>query len=117
MLEAKLTAATGRREDIAPTVSRAVDNLARLIDIYQTATTIKKRQIVGSIFPEKLIFEGQYFRTAKLNQAVQLIYTLDTAFREKENGTSDLKIDLSHLVIPLGLEPRTPTLKVSCSTS
>ena len=116
-LEARLTAATEQKEDIAPTLSKAVDNLSHLDEIYQTATTIKKRQIVGSIFPEKLTFDGENFRTARLNQAVQLIYSLDEAFRQKENGTSDTLIDLSHLVRPLGLEPRTHTLKVYCSTN
>jgi site-specific DNA recombinase len=83
----------------------------------QTAKTIKKRQIVGSIFPEKPTFDGENFRTARLNQAVQLIYSMNEAFKEKGNGTSDIFIDLSHLVIPLGLEPRTHTLKVYCSTN
>ena len=117
ILEVRLTAASNNQEDITPTLSKAVDNLAHLDEIYHTATTIKKCQIIGSIFPEKLTFEGQSFRTARLNEAVRLIYSLDTAFRQKENGTSDILVDLSHQVIPLGLEPRTHTLKVYCSTN
>lgn len=38
-----------------------------------------------------------------MNEAVGLIYRPDVAFRKKENGTSDIFIDLSHQVIPLGL--------------
>lgn len=106
--EAKLTEAAAGREDITPTLSKAVDNLSHLDETYQTATTIKKRQIVGSIFPEKLTFEGEIFRTIRLNEAVKLIYTLDVAFRETKNGTSGLETNLSHLMNPLGLEPRTP---------
>jgi site-specific DNA recombinase len=117
VLEARLTAATEEREDIAPTLNKAVDNLAHLDEIYETASTVKKRQIVGSIFPEKLIFEGENFRTTRLNEAVRLIYTLDAAFRENKNGTSIDFSNLSHEVIPLGLEPRTHTLKVYCSTN
>jgi site-specific DNA recombinase len=64
-----------------------------------------------------LIFDGENFRTTRVNEAVGLIYKLDEAFRQKENGTSDIFIDLSHQVIPLGLEPRTHTLKVYCSTN
>ena len=117
ILEARLTNTTDEKEDIAPTLNKAVDNLSHLDEIYQTSNTIKKRQIVGSIFPEKLTFEGEIFRTARLNEAVKLIYSLDEAFRQKENGTSDAFIDLSHPVIPLGLEPRAHTLKVYCSTN
>ena len=102
---------------MTPTLSKAVDNLAHLDAIYETATTIKKGQIIGSIFPEKLTFEGHNFRTVRLNQAVQLICSLDAAFRAKENGTSGSETNLSHPVIPLGLEPRAHTLKVYCSTN
>ena len=52
-----------------------------------------------------------------LDKAVNNLAKLGAAFREKENGTSDTFINLSHLVIPLGLEPRTHTLKVYCSTN
>ncbi len=117
MLEAKLNAIEVEKEDIGPILDRAVDNLAKLDCTFKESDTIKKRQIVGSIFPEKLVFDGQNYRTAKLNEAVQLIYTLDVAFRENKNGTSGEFCDLSHEVIPLGLEPRTHTLKVYCSTN
>jgi site-specific DNA recombinase len=76
-----------------------------------------KRQIIGSMFQEKLAFDGENFRTAKLNEAAQLIYNLGVAFRENKNGTRSGLSDLSHEVNPLGLEPRTHTLKVYCSTN
>jgi len=50
---------------------QAVNSLAKLDSIYLKVTTIKKRQIVGSMFPEKLTFDGENFRTAKLKEAVQ----------------------------------------------
>ena len=102
MLEVKLNAVTDEKEDIVPVVYKAVDTLARLDTIYQEAPTIRKRQIVGSIFPEKLTFDGENFRTARLNEAVRLIYTLDMAFKENKNGTSIDLSNLSHQVIPLG---------------
>ena len=43
ILEARLTAATEQKEDIAPTLNKAVDNLFHLDEIYHTATTVKKR--------------------------------------------------------------------------
>jgi site-specific DNA recombinase len=106
MLEAKLNAVSDEKEDLTPVVHKAVDTLARLDAIYQEAPAIRKRQIVGSIFPEKLTFDGENFRTARLNEAVQLIYTLDVDFRRNKNGTSLDFSDLSHEVIPLGSSPR-----------
>ena len=117
VLEAKLGSMSEETVDMGPILDRAIKNLAKLDNIWIEATTIKKRQIIGSIFPGKLIFDGENFRTAKVNEAVGLIYRLDAAFRENKNGTSDIFIDLSHQVIPLGLEPRTHTLKVYCSTN
>jgi site-specific DNA recombinase len=117
ILEAKLGGIKEEKEDIAPMLDKAVANLSKLDSIYKDATTIKKRQIVGSMFPEKLTFDGENYRTAKLNEAVQLIYTLDAAFRENKNGTSGDLSNLSHQVNWLGLEPRTHTLKVYCSTN
>ena len=117
VLEAKLGSMSEETGDMAPILDKAIKNLTKLDNIWIEATTIKKRQIIGSIFPEKLVFDGENFRTTRVSEAVELIYRLDAAFRENKNGTSDIFIDLSHQVIPLGLEPRTHTLKVYCSTN
>ena len=117
VLESKIGSMSEETGDLGPVLEKAIENLAKLDSIWIEATTIKKRQIVGSIFPEKLIFDGENFRTTRVNEAVGLIYRLDAAFRENKNGTSELFVDLSHQVIPLGLEPRTHTLKVYCSTN
>ena len=84
---------------------------------YNPFTIEQKRKIIGSIFPEKLIFDGEHYRTTRVNEAVRMMFAIDEAFRQKENGTNLSFEDLSHQVIPLGLEPRTHTLKVYCSTN
>ena len=43
----------------------------------ETAVTEKKREIIGSIYPEKLTFDGNEVRTVRINEAVRLIYSLD----------------------------------------
>ncbi len=117
VLEAKIGSMSEETGDLGPVLEKAIENLAKLDSLWIEATTIKKRQIIGSIFPEKLIFDGENFRTTRVNEAVGLIYRLDVAFRENKNGTSEIFSSLSHQVIPLGLEPRTHTLKVYCSTN
>ena len=106
ILEAKLNEMKEDKTDNKLLVNQAVDYLAKLDKVYQDGPTIKKRQLIGSIFPEKLTFDGEIFRTTRLNEAVQLIYTLDTAFRENKNGTSDIFCDLSRKVAQPGFEPR-----------
>ena len=59
-----------------------------------------KREIIGSIFPEKLVFDGMHYRTARLNEAVSLIYSLDKAFSENKNGQNHQNFELSSLVTP-----------------
>ncbi len=84
-------------DDIGPILDKVIENLEQLDSIWIEVTTIRKRQIIGSIFPEKLVFDGENFRTAGVNEAVGLIYRLSAAFRGK-NGTINIFIDLPHQV-------------------
>jgi hypothetical protein len=61
ILEGKLAQIADEKEEFVPIRDKAVNSLAKLDRIYQDATTIKKRQIVGSIFPEKLILPANIF--------------------------------------------------------
>ena len=69
------------------------------------------------MFPENLRFDGLKVRTQKVNEAAQLLFNMGTAFKEIKKGQAGEISDLSQEVIPLGLEPRTPSLKVMCSTN
>ena len=73
---------------------------------YLTGSTKKKRQIIGSIFPEKPCFDKKNSWTGRINEAVQLIYSLDKAFSENKNGQNHQNFELSSLVTPPGFEPR-----------
>lgn len=49
-------------------------NLLKDIDnIYSNANTEGKQRIIDSVFPEKLIFENNRYRTPRLNKVVSLI--------------------------------------------
>jgi site-specific DNA recombinase len=73
-----------------------LDNLSRLNEIYHDGTIIEKRQVIGSVYPEKLSFDGDRLRTTRINEAVRVIYTLDKALEEKENRTRSLRINCYH---------------------
>ena len=61
--------------------------------------------------PEKLTFDGFHYRTARLNEAVELIYKLGEGFSENENGQTESNFDLSTLVNRIGFEPMTLSLE------
>ena len=119
LLEAKLASTTPQQQEdnIEKYLDKALYNLAYIDTRYEEADIKTKRQILGSIFTEKLQFSENGYRTAKVNEAVTLICTLEAAFKGNKKGQASLKTDLSKEVIPLGLEPKTHTLKVYCSTN
>ncbi len=57
------------------------------------------------------------YRTNRVNETINLMCLIDTQLGGKKNGTSHDILDLSQQVNWLGLEPRTHTLKVYCSTN
>jgi site-specific DNA recombinase len=104
-LENKLIKASQSTVTIKTDLDQAIDALSRIDKLYKDGDVRKKREIVGSIYPEKLIFDGTEYRTARLNEVVQLIYTLDKGFNKKRNGQTDQNFDLSTLVPQTGIEP------------
>jgi site-specific DNA recombinase len=94
----------------------AITNISQLDTLYEQGSVTQQRKIVGSIFPEKLTFDGFQYRTTRVNEALRLMLLFDNTLQGKKNGTNQMFSDLSQDVIPLGFEPRTPTLKVLCST-
>jgi len=70
-------------------------------------TPKEKRDIIGSIYPEKLTFEGERYRTKRLNEAVRQIYLIEKELQECKNGTSEENFDLCRLAerggLPLSL--------------
>jgi len=71
---------------------------------YENGTVYQKRKIIGSIFPEKLTFDGSGFRTTRINEAVSLLCLINKKLDLKENGTNLNALDLSHKVTLVGLE-------------
>ncbi len=116
-LEARWSELASVQVDLQPMMDKAMRLLGALDEVYTAADTSNKRDIIGSMFPEKLVFTGEAYRTARINEAVRLIYSLGNSFGEIKKGQQIEKSMLSQEVIRLGLEPRTHTLKVYCSTN
>lgn len=100
-LEAKVAALVQQQEDITPLIDAGLSSLDNLSEHYSKAGTEVKRQIIDSIFPDKLEFDGTTFRTARVNEAVRVLFNLGKAFAEIKMGQADSISDLSQEVIPL----------------
>jgi site-specific DNA recombinase len=105
ILEAKLNQFATNNDSIDKLLYTAVNNLSRLGTLYETGGIAEKRDIIGSMYPEKMTFDGNSLRTARVNQAAICIYKIINELEGKKNGTSHTKNDLSPLVPQTGIEP------------
>ena len=107
-LESKLMELSKQSSNIEPLLNKAITKLSSLDELYEKADNKDKREIIGSIYPEKLTFDGFHYRTAGLNEAAKLIYKLGEGFSENENGQTESNFDLSTFVPTKGIEPCLP---------
>jgi site-specific DNA recombinase len=86
-------------------VDDCLEFLLNMDKYYVSKSTETKQRIVGSIFPKKLIFDGNNYRTPILNKAVALICRNANAFEEDKKGKLTIFDELSGRVESGGFEP------------
>jgi len=91
--------ATG--QNIEPLIDTALAVLENIDKSYTTGNTMAKRNIIGSMFPDKLQFNGEHYRTTRVNEAVRIIFNIGEAFSKIKMGQVRSLSDLSHEVNPL----------------
>ena len=97
-------------------IDDCLELLLNLDKYYETKNTEIKQKIIGSVFPEKLVFENNEYRTTKLNDVVVLICPTDKGLSKKKGGKKT-ELSVSSLrVVPPGIEPGTHRFSVYCST-
>lgn len=101
--EAKLIETSKRATNIEPLLDKALNALGRLDQLYTEGDIKRKKAIIGSIYPEKLTFDGSQYRTARVNEAVRLIYLLDKGWHKKKTGETKFNFDLSCFVPGTGI--------------
>lgn len=82
--------------------------LSNLKGYYEGASLEGKQKFIGSIFPEKLVFDDGKYRTTAPNDFLQLLCSTDKGFSgwEKEKSGSDA--ELVRMVARTGFEPVSP---------
>lgn len=116
-LEAELGNLSDKHKEINFLLEKGLKKLLGLDLRYVNGTVEEKREIVSSMFPENLVFDGVQHRTPRLNSAVVLIYQKNSELEGIKKGTNPFELDLSQEVTQLRLELRTHRLRVCCSTN
>lgn len=87
-LEAELTDTTGQ-ENNSRTISKLLDSavhaLSRLDVLYKEGDIRKKREIISSIFPEKICFDGTQYRTFRVNEAARFMFLINSELQNKKD--------------------------------
>ncbi len=104
ILEAKLQDCIPETNNLQSRINTALESLCKLDLLFESGTSEERRQIISSIYPEKLSFDGNAFRTVRLNSVVELIYKLDKGFSEIKKPDNIKKFELSGLEVPSRFE-------------
>ena len=67
-----------------------------------------KIQLLGSMFPEKIEFDGKKYRTNSYNKVLEWIFLNTNELKQKETEDSDKISDSSVSVPGAGVEPARP---------
>lgn len=93
-----------KKINIDKSLDRALQNIANIPKVYREGEINTKRAIIGSIFPEKLEFDGKTYRTARMNVIASNIFQINNELALKKNRTDENKFHLSCLVAPSRIE-------------
>lgn len=109
-LEQKLSNLNETGLDVKNLLSRGVLNLLELNQCYNDGGWAGFRELIGSIFPENFTIVKNKFRTARVNEVLELIYSINKALLENKNGIKNDLPSLSRQVARTGVEPVTSGL-------
>ena len=115
-LKAKLSASDNGELDFSDLLNIGLKNLFQLESVYEKGTTEKKREVISSMYPDKLIFDGDRLRTPRVNEAARLIYNMGVGFDKNKTGQNGTFSTLSCQVGKTGFEPATPWSQTRCAT-
>jgi site-specific DNA recombinase len=103
-IEKNLGNLSNKYSEISALLPKALERVSKLESFYRNGTTEDKRQIISSMFPEKIVFDGKKHRTPKVNSGLLLIYQKQSELEQIKNRTNRKKNDLSRMVHPTRFE-------------
>ncbi|WP_452598623.1 recombinase family protein [Pontimicrobium sp. MEBiC01747] len=106
-LNAEVESLKGLNNDIEEYLKLGISLLNGIDKLYVSSPANIKKKIVGSIFPEKLVFMKNKYRTANLNSLMSVIISKHKRFKLLEIKNPTISGGKSKKAPLLGLEPRT----------
>ena len=94
-LESKLSVSNNDKVDINNLLNKGINSFLKLDYLYETADIEMKREIISSMYPDKMTFDGFSVRTNRINEVARLIYSMDVGFSENKNRTNQKISSLS----------------------
>ncbi|MBK9381489.1 MAG: recombinase family protein [Chitinophagaceae bacterium] len=85
-------------------LGNSIQLLSNLGSFYSDCDSPTRKKLIGSIFPEKIYFENNEYRTTELNEVIELLFSLDKGSNENSLANN---ARLSSVAPPVGLEPTT----------
>ncbi len=106
-LNAELSVIKSLDKNLEEYLKLGISFLHGIDKLYKTSPANIKKKIVGSIFPEKLVFLKNKYRTDYLDSFIAIILSKHKPFRLLKIKTPYQNDKVSKKAPPLGLEPRT----------
>ena len=94
-----------RKKELKDKLKSSVNMLGNLSNAMMSMEVEEKHQVLSSIFPEKIQYDGKNCRTLKMNQVFLLLLSIDKGYRGQEKRDKLENLGLSLGVEPAGVEP------------
>ena len=89
--------------DLDKKLDHMIRTLSNLVKLYEQGDVEIKRKLIGSIFPNKMVYEKNSVRTVELNPAVELIFSNVKRSRGRKKRKHTNFGVLSHRVVSTDL--------------
>jgi site-specific DNA recombinase len=106
-LESRMRGLSQDNADLDEMIAYGRKFFRKLNKLYLEGTFTVRQQLIGSMFPGKLIFEKNTYRTIAPNALLPLICRPGKGFKQKQHKKSPQYTDLSTKAPQSGLEPET----------
>ena len=107
VLQQKMTSLQSMDTEFKRFISKGFLLVDNLKDFYKKASVDVKQKIIGSIFSQNLVFDGDKYRTSDLNEAFRLITHTFNSLQGYKSQNATVSGGIFELALPPGLEPGT----------
>ena len=104
-INVKLNSLNPQNIDFNKKLGHAINVIRNMDEILASSRVEHKIQLIGSMFPEKIQFDGENYRTNSYNKVLDWIFQNINDLQNKKTEDSDLKSDSSVSVPGAGIEP------------